>query len=153
MKVRATSDAGRQRKLHPLQGKDISNPKSAPGKKPGIIIPKNQVFQPTETRNNSRGRRDLKTPWILTVPVFIAYIDPTISIPSKKEEFWLMVRELKGSRNTRESKWSMLILKIRCWLTSECPRSGSHPSQMGIIVLQGSVQTLGEKSNHEGAFN
>lgn len=33
MKVRATGDAGRQRKLYPPYGKDVSNPKSALGKK------------------------------------------------------------------------------------------------------------------------
>lgn len=95
--------------------------------------PQNQLFQPTERQGTTaEGDRSLKTPWILTIHVFIAYIYPRIPIPSKKEGFWLLVWELKGSRNTRESKWSTLILKTRSCLSWECPRSASYPSQVGI---------------------
>lgn len=88
MKVRATSDAGRQRKLYPPQGKDISNPKSAPGKKPRIIIPKKHVFHPTERQETTaEGDRSLKTPWILIILVFIAYIDSQSPSPLKKRNF------------------------------------------------------------------
>lgn len=47
MKVRALGDAGKQRELHPPHGKDVSNPKSAPGEKnPGITIPKSKFSSP-----------------------------------------------------------------------------------------------------------
>lgn len=51
MKVRALGDAGKQRELHLPRGKDVSNPKSAPGKKEtGIRIPKNKFSSPQKDK-------------------------------------------------------------------------------------------------------
>lgn len=52
MKVRALGDAGKQRELHPPRGKDVSNPKSAPGKKNRDKNPQKHVFQATERQRS-----------------------------------------------------------------------------------------------------